>query len=223
MFIDLNIPFSTQLDRKEREKIILILYQLSQSDDKVIVALNYTVDKYPTKELPKIVPPITYDNVKILTRITIETDTVIEESQWEELQTKYDLVSLSTSDCQVFEQACQSNHIDIISLKCTERLSFDLDYNYIQTAIQNHIYLELCYSPGIRDTTFRGYVYQIGSMLISLTKGDHLIISSQAENVSEIRSPYDVYYFAKSFGLANDKAKFTYYKNPYSLITHKSL
>lgn len=29
MFIDLNIPVPAHLDRKEREKLILILYQLS--------------------------------------------------------------------------------------------------------------------------------------------------------------------------------------------------
>ncbi|KAI9299678.1 RNase P subunit p30-domain-containing protein [Cunninghamella echinulata] len=223
MFIDLNIPVPAHLDRKEREKLILILYQLSHSDDQVIVALNHTIDKYPIKQLPKIEAPITFDNLKILTRITIETDTPIEESHLEELQSIYDLVSIRTSNRQVFEQASQSNHIDIISLSCVERISFDLNPIYVQKAIENHIYFELCYSPGIRDNTFRGYVFQVGSILVSLTKGDHLIISSEAENVSEVRSPYDVYYFAKSFGLPNDIAKFTYCKNSYSLLTHKSL
>ncbi|KAI8081689.1 RNase P subunit p30 [Halteromyces radiatus] len=161
--------------------------------------------------------------MKILRRVTMEIDTFLDNSSWETLQANYDLVALQTNERNVFEQACQSKYIDIISLDCTQRLPFTLDPMMIQKAIENNIYFELCYAPGIRDDTSRGYVYQLGLALISSGVKDHLIISSGAIIVSELRAPFDIYYFAKSFGLANDEAKFTYWKTPESLITLKSL
>jgi hypothetical protein len=44
------------------------------------------------------------------------------------------------------------------------------------------------------DDKSRGFVYQLGHALISCQIPNHLVISSGAEIVSELRAPFDVYY-----------------------------
>ncbi|KAI8342464.1 RNase P subunit p30-domain-containing protein [Chlamydoabsidia padenii] len=226
MFFDLNIPVGDLLDRTSRDKLKLILYRLSQYDNKVVVALNYTLKNYSSTstKLPELVePPIEYDNIRILRRITVETDTSLNESIWTTLKTQYDLVAIQTSERTVFEQACHTYDIDIISLNCTERLAFTIDQMMVKRATARDVYFELQYGPGIRDDKSRGYVYQLGQALVSCQPSLPLIISSGAEMVSELRAPFDIYYFAKSFGLPNDLAKFPCWRNPESLLHLKGL
>lgn len=44
------------------------------------------------------------------------------------------------------------------------------------------------------DVQARTYTIQVAKQLFEYTKGDHCIISSEAEIVSEIRNPADVFY-----------------------------
>ncbi|CAO3594853.1 unnamed protein product [Absidia cylindrospora] len=117
-------------------------------DDQVVVALNYTLAKYSSTKLPNLLAPIEHDNVKILRRITMETDIILEESAWETLQSNYDLVALRTSERNVFEHACQSKYIDIISLGCAQRLPFTMDPMMVKLATEHNIYFELEYARG---------------------------------------------------------------------------
>lgn len=80
----------------------------------------------------------------------------------------------------------------------------------IQKALDRNIYFELCYADAIKGNKHLVYIYaythyvkdkqariytlQIARQLIEYTKGKQVIISSGADNVSEIRHPFDIFY-----------------------------
>ncbi|RCH78783.1 Ribonuclease P protein subunit p30, partial [Rhizopus stolonifer] len=106
----------------------------------------------------------------------------------------------------------------LISLHCNERMAFELNPLDVQRAMERNVYFELCYAPSIRDNQSRTYTMQLAKQLFESTKGHKLILSSEAENVSEIRNPADIFYFAKAIGLPNDLAKFTVEKHCEQLL-----
>ncbi|KAI8639083.1 RNase P subunit p30-domain-containing protein [Parasitella parasitica] len=197
MHCDLNIPCSGQTDPSTIDKLKLILSRLAQLNE-ATVALNYTIES----KIPK---PID-ENPK----------------QIADLREQFDLIALRTNDYDEFHAACQSDQIDIISLHVDERLSFELNSVDIKNALQKNIYFEICYAPAIRDNQARTYTEQLAKQLFEYTQGQHVIISSEAQIVSEIRSPADIFYFAKSIGFPNDKAKFTVEKHCQQLLHSRS-
>jgi RNase P/RNase MRP subunit p30 len=129
------------------------------------------------------------------------------------LKETFDLIALRTSSLDIFHAACQSYAIDIISLHCNERLAFELNLHDIKNAMNKNVYFELCYAPSIRgkiqslklllskntnsiyqDNQARTYTMQLAKQLFQYTKGQQMIISSEAEIVSEIRNPADIFY-----------------------------
>lgn len=66
------------------------------------------------------------------------------------LRSKYQLIAIRTCNPRVFEEACSTYDIDIISLDSSKRLSFRLDPLLVKQAIARGVYFELCYSHGIQ-------------------------------------------------------------------------
>ncbi|ORX50839.1 PHP domain-like protein [Hesseltinella vesiculosa] len=196
MYFDLNIPVASPFDRQAREKLSLILYRLSQCDKQVVAALNYTLETNgDIKKLPaKIDPPVSYPNLTVLHRVTIQTDGSIAKVDWTRLDQEFDLVAMRTSNRDTFEEACDLSLLDIVSLDTKERLAFDITAQSMEKARGHGIFFELCYAPGIRETTNRSYLYQLGMALSKCSQKEHLLVSSEAESVSEIRHPFDVFY-----------------------------
>ncbi|KAI9310632.1 RNase P subunit p30, partial [Dichotomocladium elegans] len=106
----------------------------------------------------------------------------------------YQLVALRTSDEKVFEDACRSYMIDIISMDCTKRLPFRLDPMLVKEAMRRGIFFEINYGPGIQDLTQRAYLLQMSKEVASVTNAEHFIVSSEAADVSVIRAPFDIYH-----------------------------
>ncbi|GAA5801794.1 RNase P subunit p30-domain-containing protein [Helicostylum pulchrum] len=222
MYCDLNIPCSPNPDRASIDRLKLILSRLAQFQE-CTAALNFTMEgeKIPTVsekydiaiELLNCQFPLT-----ILTRVTIDTNEPLQPGIIQQLRNGFDLIALRTSNLSVFKEACASYDIDIISLSCTERMSFELNSVDINKALERFVFFELCYANAIRDVQARTYTMQVAKQLFEYGHGDKLIISSEAEIVSELRNPADVFYFAKSIGLPNDKAKFTVEKNCEQLL-----
>ncbi|KAI8380110.1 RNase P subunit p30-domain-containing protein [Blakeslea trispora] len=228
MTYDLNIPISFQPDRTAIDRLKLILSRLSRFND-CTVALNYTVDTIGKgKPLKPIEVTDLFDistlqsnhSLRIIHRLTVQTDKPLSHEEIKPLKSQFDLVSIRTSSLAVFHLACTFYDIDLISLDCKERMAFELRATDIQSAVGRNIYFELCYAPSIRDNQLKTYTMQLAKQLFEHTKGHKLIISSEAEFVSEIRNPADIFYFAKAIGLPNDLAKFTVQKHPEQLI-HK--
>ncbi|KAI7850356.1 RNase P subunit p30-domain-containing protein [Circinella umbellata] len=213
MYFDLNIPYIPEIDDKNTDRLRLILARFSSIAESVI-ALNHVIDDL---NKAKTIQPIPYDNVHHpivqLTRVTIETDVPPSNEEINMLRSSYQLVALRTSNETTFKIACQSLDVDIISMDCSKRLPFRLDQSIVRDAMKRGILFEICYGAGTRDNTQRVYVLQMSKELIATTGGDNLIVSSEANTVSDIRAPFDVMYLMKAFGLPNDKAKFTTEKN----------
>ncbi|KAG2201772.1 hypothetical protein INT47_002032 [Mucor saturninus] len=221
MYCDLNIPCSSNPDRASVDRIKLILSRVTQFQE-CTVALNYTMqgkmplksEKYNfDKSLLNSPFPLT-----VLSRVTIETDELLQPDTVAQLRENFDLIAIKTTDFGVFQQACTSVAIDIISFHFTERLPFEIKAADINKALKRHVYFELSYANAIRDAQARTYTIGVAKQLFEFTHGNNCIITSGAEIVSEIRNPADVFYFAKSLGLPNDKAKFTVEKNCEQLI-----
>ncbi|KAL7318941.1 Ribonuclease P protein subunit p30 [Mucor circinelloides] len=221
MYCDLNIPCSAQADRSAIDKLKLILSRLTQLNE-ATVALNYTMES----KIPKPIDENTFDPsilnskypLKLYKRVTIDT---INPHHIAELRNQFDLIALRTNDYTIFHAACQSKLIDIISLHVDERLAFELSSVDIKNALERNIYFEICYAPAIRDTQARTYTVQLAKQLFEYTQGRNVIISSEAQTVSELRNPADVFYFAKSIGFPNDKAKFTVEKHCEQLLNSR--
>lgn len=111
-----------------------------------------------------------------------------------QLRENFDLIAIKTTNLGVFQQACASDAIDIISFYFTERLPFELKAADINKALERHIFFELSYANAIRDAQARTYTIQVAKQLFEYTHGNNCIISSEAEIVSEIRNPADVFY-----------------------------
>ncbi|KAI7887420.1 PHP domain-like protein [Lichtheimia hyalospora FSU 10163] len=219
MYFDFNLPY-TKNDAKNPNRLRLILARYSQLEESV-VALNYTTDQCAPEKTLTIEPISTTDinfPVVQLTRLTLEIDEPVSKEAITALRSKYQLIAIRTCNPRVFEEACSSYDIDIISLDSSKRLSFRLDPLLVQQAIARGVYFELCYSHGIRDDTKRAYVLQTSKELVRVTNGDHFIVSSEAFDVSNIRSSFDIVYLLKGLGLPNDKAKFATGKNGEALV-----
>ncbi|KAI8075249.1 RNase P subunit p30-domain-containing protein [Gongronella butleri] len=183
-----------------------------------MVVLNYTIDADDKIQIPtKVTMP--KRNTIQWTRVTLLAEKALPgDDVFARMNRAFGIVALRTSNRQIFEQACLRDDLDMISIDTSERLAFDLDPMYVQKAMDNHIYFEVCYAPGIRDTSQRSHLYQVGQALQPCAKQRRLIISSEALQPSEIRYPFDIFYFARSLGLANDEAKATYGETPGELI-----
>ncbi|KAI9475729.1 MAG: RNase P subunit p30-domain-containing protein [Benjaminiella poitrasii] len=226
---DLNIPYSGSVDRIAIDKLKLILSRLTQFNE-CTIALNYKLESLNGKNIPKLLDTSIFDPtslnskypLNIYTRITVDTNDLIDNKDLNNLKKKFDLIALRTNNLNVFQAACHAYDIDIISLHCNERLAFELKPADVKKALERKIYFELCYAPAIRDNQAKSYTLQLAKQLFEYTLGSNMIISSEAETVSEIRSPGDILYFAKSFGLPNDKAKFTTEKYCQQLLNSRA-
>ncbi|KAI8977603.1 RNase P subunit p30-domain-containing protein [Mycotypha africana] len=207
MLYDLNIPCPSgqQLDQKTVNKLKLSLSRLTQLSP-YTVALNQTVEASNLSRitLKKIDTSAFSDQstlnsrypLHLLHRITITTNESLKELEFSKFKQSYDLVAVRTNNLAVFKECCEIYDIDIIALDCTERLTFELNPSDITKAMSRNVYFELCYSNAIRDhQQARLLTLQLGKQLAEYTKkGQHLIISSEAESVSELRSSGDIFY-----------------------------
>ncbi|KAG0168192.1 hypothetical protein DFQ28_005222 [Apophysomyces sp. BC1034] len=189
MFYDFNIPYQPNADRASVDKLKLILSRISQLEPSV-VALNQVIvnDKFHK------INPISFDPVPHpvtqLTRVTAEFD--LSNDTVAELRSHFDLVAVRPTTAETFVNACTTLDIDLISLDCSQRVPFHIDPLHIQEAIRRGIYFEICYASGIRDNTARIYLLQTAKQLVAYTRGQNVIISSEAQVVSEIRAPFDI-------------------------------
>jgi len=133
--------------------------------------------------------------------------------------TKFDFRAVAPTSEKTFMQSCSTLDIDIISFEMTEKLPYMLKRTYIGTAIERGIHFEIKYSPAIRDSSLRQNTISNARMLVSLSKGKNIILSSGCETPLELRSPQDVANLALLFGLTPKQAKDAVSTNYQKLIS----
>ncbi|RUS23905.1 RNase P subunit p30-domain-containing protein [Jimgerdemannia flammicorona] len=62
----------------------------------------------------------------------------------------YDILAVQPTTEKLFQAACSTFEVDIISLDFSTRMPFYLKHTQVGQAIERGIYFEICYSAGIR-------------------------------------------------------------------------
>ncbi|KAF9337352.1 hypothetical protein BG006_005159 [Podila minutissima] len=200
MFYDLNLPVSTstgsaqaaqeQLETRKRVELLVHLgYQA--------VAYNYELTgKIPANHVSPVsklnLPGV---NLKQFSRLTLVVDDVSQNyglNANNPSVLSYDILAVQPTNEKLFQAACGTFEVDIISLDMAARLPFYLKHSTVGLAVERGIYFELCYSAAIRDATARRNLISNAQSLIRVTRGKNIILSSQAMKAMELRGPYDI-------------------------------
>ncbi|KAF9954583.1 Ribonuclease P protein subunit p30 [Mortierella alpina] len=215
MFFDLNIPVQTgsgatlasqeQLETRKRVELLVHLgYQAVAFNHEITGKLpNNHVNPITKINLPGI-------NLKQYTRLTLVVDDI---SQNYGLNTgnpgvaSYDILAVQPTNEKLFQAACGTFEVDIISLDMSARLPFYLKHSTVGMAVERGIYFELCYGAAIRDADARRNLISNAQSLIRVTRGKNIILSSQAMRAMELRGPYDIVNFGTLLGLNQAVAK----------------
>lgn len=215
MFYDLNLPVSTstgsaqaaqeQLETRKRVELLVHLgYQA--------VAYNYELTgKIPANHVSPVsklnLPGV---NLKQYSRLTLVVDDVSQNyglNANNPSVLSYDILAVQPTNEKLFQAACGTFEVDIISLDMSARLPFYLKHSTVGLAVERGIYFELCYSAAIRDATARRNLISNAQSLIRVTRGKNIILSSQAMKAMELRGPYDIVNFGTLLGLNQAVAK----------------
>ncbi|KAF9216508.1 hypothetical protein CPC16_002805 [Podila verticillata] len=215
MFYDLNLPVSTssgsaqaaqeQLETRKRVELLVHLgYQA--------VAYNYELTgKLPANHVNPVsklnLPGV---NLKQYSRLTLVVDDVSQNyglNANNPSVLSYDILAVQPTNEKLFQAACGTFEVDIISLDMSARLPFYLKHSTVGLAVERGIYFELCYSAAIRDATARRNLISNAQSLIRVTRGKNIILSSQAMKAMELRGPYDIVNFGTLLGLNQAVAK----------------
>ncbi|KAJ8328053.1 RNA-binding RNA processing protein rpp1 [Batrachochytrium dendrobatidis] len=170
--------------------------------------------------LPHSIASKTFD---IFTRLSISLDNPSHNysiTHGNNILKSYDIISVQPTSEKLFQSACQNLDVDIISLDMGTRLPFFLRHPTVNSAIQRGIMFEICYSQGIRDQTARANLIANAAALVRITKGKHVILSSEARHAFELRAPADVINLASLFSLNPVNAKTALTVNVRSVLVH---
>uniref|UniRef100_A0A182NUU6 Uncharacterized protein n=1 Tax=Anopheles dirus TaxID=7168 RepID=A0A182NUU6_9DIPT len=146
--------------------------------------------------------------IRLLNRLTITFDDVsvslaVNKSKNIRL---YNLIAALPTNESSFQYACQSMTCDIITYNSdTIRMKMSRKFYYL--AVDRNIAFELKYSPVIvtsqlrKSTIFRAHRYH------SYGKSKNVIITSEARNPFQLRSPYDLANLGLIFGMSEEQSK----------------
>ncbi|KAL6067845.1 RNA-binding RNA processing protein rpp1 [Balamuthia mandrillaris] len=155
-----------------------------------------------------------------LTLITDDSTKPSDLSVHNPILAKYDIIAVQPSSDKLFQQACASLDVDIITLDLTSRLPFKLKMQIASQALARGIFFELSYATALRNPSSRRYFISNALALVRATKGKGLILSSEAYDAMELRSPYDVMNLTSMFGLDLAKGKAAISISPDATILH---
>ena len=139
---------------------------------------------------------LNFKDIKLLRRITFEISDTKEIYQITNLMPSlkaYDIVAIIPKNEKIFELACNNDlNVDLITINFDEKINFFLKKSLILSALDNNIFFEILYNGFITDNSKRAVFISNILMLLEITKGKNLIISSGSENYIDHRSPYDI-------------------------------
>ena len=136
-----------------------------------------------------------FEDLKILKRVTIEINDSKELYQFSNPTPSlksYDILAIIPKNEKMFELACNDINVDIISINFEEKMNFYLKKTLILSAASKNIFFEIIYNGFILDNSKRAIFISNVLMLLEVTKGKNIIISSGTDNFIDHRSPYDI-------------------------------
>lgn len=138
---------------------------------------------------------IDLDEIKILKRLTLEISDAKEIFQLSnpiQYFKYFDILAVLPKNEKMFEACLNELNIDLIQINFEEKINFPLKKHQINTAIEKNMFFEIIYSDFIKQDNKRSIFISNVLLLLEVTKGKNIIISSGAESFYDHRSPYDV-------------------------------
>lgn len=120
----------------------------------------------------------------------------------------YDILALRPTNERALLQACQSLECDLISLDLSTRIPYYFKMKTLSGALQRGIKFEICYAPGVLAAdggASRRNLISNATQLIRATRGQGIIISSEAKRALACRGPWDIINLAAVWGLGQEK------------------
>lgn len=138
-----------------------------------------------------------------------------------EIMQSYDIVAIQPQNEKMFQIACTTLEVDMITLDMSSRLPFPIRPGYIKVAIERGLMFELCYGPMIQDGTARRHSIANGLAILRFMKGGKgIVISSGATGSWQIRAPSDVMNLSGLFGVSSHLRKPALTQNPHAVFMH---
>ncbi|XP_022782813.1 ribonuclease P protein subunit p30-like [Stylophora pistillata] len=238
-FADLNVPFLD--DPRATEKLVAKAVKLGY--ETIAVSKTYIfqneVEKGKKKGKRKVtdhvaVTPMNWDSLpsiqdmrkrnpklKFYSRITVPLEDQTQVATLSsELVQSFDILAVRPTTDKLYQQACKTLEIDIISLDLTRRLPFHLRFPAIHAAVERGVHFEIIYSTALRSPSERTTVLSIAMDLVFFTKGKNIIVSSGAEEELDFRGPYDIVNLGMLFKLKDEQSKAAVTKNCRAVLFH---
>lgn len=121
----------------------------------------------------------------------------------------FDILAIRPTSEKTLQHACTQMDVDIISLDLSVRLPFYLKHSTLGSATSRGVYLEICYSASLVDTTARRQLLSNAANLVRATRGRGIIVTSEASTVFGLRGPYDIMNLTTFWGLSQEKGRET--------------
>jgi ribonuclease P/MRP protein subunit RPP1 len=138
---------------------------------------------------------INWEKLKVLSRITIEIADSKETFQFSnpnKALCSYDILAISPKNEQIFDVGCGDINIDLITINFDEKVNFALRKTTILNALKRGVFFEIVYNEFIKNENKRGIFISNVLLLLDVTKGENVIISSGSNSFFYHRSPYDI-------------------------------
>ncbi len=221
---DLNVVWDVET-KDQLPQTLLALQNLGYKS----VALNHIVEtRLPKAKCPftKIDFPGRHPSFTQYSRLTIIMDNPQNNlgiNPSNEIIRSYDLIAIQPENEKMFQVACTSLDIDIITLDMSSRLAFPIRPGYVKVAIERGIVFEVTYGSMIQDSSYRRHSIANGLAVTRYLKGGkNLIVSSGATAPWQIRAPVDVMNMVQLFGVKGHLKKATVTLNPHAAFMHAS-
>jgi ribonuclease P/MRP protein subunit RPP1 len=138
---------------------------------------------------------IEWDKIKLFSRVTLDLTKVDQKHQLanpNKALESYDIIAVLPRNETLFDAACKDLDIDIISINFEEKMNFALKKTAILNAIKRGVFFEIIYNEFIKDDNKRSIFISNVMLLLDVTKGENVVISSGSNSFFYHRSPYDI-------------------------------
>jgi ribonuclease P/MRP protein subunit RPP1 len=132
----------------------------------------------------------------------------------------YDIVAVQPQSEQIFNLACTTFEVDIISLDLSHRLPFKFKPAPIKAALDRDVFFEICYSPSLRESGARRQFIANCQALLRETRGGGVILSSGCRSSFEMRGPNDVINVGTFVGMTEQQARAAVSANAAAVVQH---
>jgi ribonuclease P/MRP protein subunit RPP1 len=138
---------------------------------------------------------IDLSKIKFLKRLTIEisdSKDIFQFNNPNQAMKSYDILAVMPINEKMFDLACGDVNVDIITVNQEEKINYALKKSIILNAIERNMYFEIIYNDFVKDDNRRSIFISNVLLLLDVTKGKNLIISSASSEFFFHRSPYDL-------------------------------